>query len=258
VIIGAICFHPYAYLAVFTLIVGLALWEFYGLVGYEKPKRYHTLIGITGGIYFFVASFFYAKGCVSGCIFSPYIGFLIILLIAGLYHKSANPVNDWGMALFAQFYCVGLLSFLNLIAFNPSTHLYVPHFVMSIFILVWVNDTGAYLVGSNFGKRRLFPRISPRKSWEGFWGGFALALGASQLFAHFFPQIIWYHWLGLTIVTVVIGTWGDLVESLIKRTYGAKDSGSLLPGHGGILDRFDSVILAAPAVYLYIELFIRN
>ncbi|WP_439788047.1 phosphatidate cytidylyltransferase, partial [Parabacteroides goldsteinii] len=115
-----------------------------------------------------------------------------------------------------------------------------------------------YLVGSMIGKRKLFERISPKKSWEGFFGGLAVVLGASQALAWYAPEVSWYNWLGLSATVVLFGTWGDLIESLLKRTLGVKDSGNVLPGHGGMLDRFDSLMLAAPAAYIYIELFIRN
>ena len=108
------------------------------------------------------------------------------------------------------------------------------------------------------GKHRLFERISPKKSWEGFGGGLLFALLASQVFAYLLPSYSALQWIGLAIVVVVFGTWGDLIESLLKRQLGIKDSGHMLPGHGGMLDRFDSVLLAIPAAYIYIELFIRN
>ena len=108
------------------------------------------------------------------------------------------------------------------------------------------------------GKHKLFERISPKKSWEGFFGGLILSLASSQAFAWFAPEINRMNWLGLAATVVLFGTWGDLIESLLKRTLGVKDSGNVLPGHGGMLDRFDSVMLAVPASYIYIELFIRN
>lgn len=105
---------------------------------------------------------------------------------------------------------------------------------------------------------KVVERISPKKSWEGFYGGLAFVLITSQIFAWFMPATNWYTWLGLAGTIVVFGTWGDLIESLMKRTLGVKDSGHVLPGHGGMLDRFDSVMMAIPAAYIYIELFIRN
>ena len=256
-IVSAVCIHSYSFLLLFALVIGSALWEFYGMAW--ENKGWHKLIGIFGGMYLFTASFLYAGGYVSGTIFYPYALFLLTLLIASLYHITPNPVKDCAMSFFAQFYCAGLLSTLNFIVFDPVTKHYFPYYALLIFIFVWLNDTGAYLTGIILGKHPFFKRISPLKSWEGFWGGLIITLVFSQVIAYFSPETInWYHSLGLAIVTVIFGTWGDLVESLQKRTCGTKDSGTLLPGHGGVLDRFDSVMLASPAVLLYIELFIRN
>ena len=194
-------------------------------------------------------------------LFLPYLAFLIYVFVVGLYHKENNPINNWAITLFAQVYCAGSFSMLNLITAVPDTPgviVHFPYFALAIFIFVWFNDTGAYLVGSIFGRRRLFERISPKKSWEGFFGGLLFSAAISSFFAWLVPSIAWYIWLGLAVTVVITGTWGDLVESLIKRTLGVKDSGSILPGHGGMLDRFDSVMLAIPSAYIYIRLFIQN
>lgn len=261
VLVGAICYDSISFLVVFSFITGLTLWEFYGLVkNYENtaPKR---LFSSLGGVYLFAATFAYANQLTDGIIFLPYLLFLIYTLIAELYYKAPNPINNWAFTFFAQLYCAGTFSMLNYIAVTsdtPGTAVYSPLFIMAIFIFIWLNDTGAYLVGSLIGKRKLFERISPKKSWEGFFGGLAVALGASQALAWYAPEVSWYNWLGLSATVVMFGTWGDLVESLLKRTLGVKDSGHVLPGHGGMLDRFDSLMLATPAAYIYIELFIRN
>ena len=125
---------------------------------------------------------------------------------------------------------------------------------LSIFIFTWVNDTGAYCTGMLFGKHRLFERISPKKSWEGSVGGAAFSLLAAAVMSRFFPFLSLPQWMGLGLTVVVFGTWGDLTESLLKRTLGIKDSGNILPGHGGMLDRFDSTLMAVPAavIYLYV------
>ncbi len=125
---------------------------------------------------------------------------------------------------------------------------------LSIFIFNWVNDTGAYCTGMLFGKHKLFERISPKKSWEGSIGGSVFCIISSFILAHFFPFMSTGVWIGLALTVVIFGTWGDLTESLLKRRLGIKDSGNILPGHGGMLDRFDSAILAIPAavVYLYV------
>ena len=257
VIVFAICFHSYSFLALFALVVGLAFWEFYGW-GMEN-KGWYELIGISGGIYLFTATFLFAGGFVSGYIFYPYVFLILTVLISFLYQTTSEPVRNCAMSLFAQFYCAGLLSIMNFIVFDPVTKQYFPYYALLIFIFVWLNDTGAYLIGIAFGKHRLFERISPKKSWEGFWGGLIITALSSQVIAYYFPEIItWYHSLALSIVVTIFATYGDLVESLLKRSCGVKDSGTMLPGHGGILDRFDSVLLVSPAVFLYLELFIRN
>jgi phosphatidate cytidylyltransferase len=150
------------------------------------------------------------------------------------------------------------LSVLNLLAFPDSTvepPVYQWVWIISLFVFLWANDTGAYLIGVRFGKHRLWERISPKKSWEGFFGGLVFAIISGLVFAYFNQQTAWYHWVALSAGVVVFGTYGDLVESMIKRSVDVKDSGCLLPGHGGFLDRFDSLLLAVYAMLFYMQLF---
>lgn len=261
VLVSAICIHPIFFLTLFCIITGLTLWEFGGLVKHYENANLQRAVNVLGGVYLFIATFVYANGLTDGKIFLPYLLFIMLTMIAELYYKAPNPINNWAFTLFAQIYCAGSFSMLNFIGAEPGTPgvmSYTPLFIMAIFIFVWLDDTGAYLVGSLIGKRKLFERISPKKSWEGFFGGLILVLASSQAFAWFAPEISRLNWLGLATTVVLFGTWGDLIESLLKRTLGVKDSGHILPGHGGMLDRFDSVMLAVPASYIYIELFIRN
>ena len=261
VLISAIYIHPIFFLILFCIITGLTLWEFGGLVKHYENANLQRTVNVLGGVYLFIATFVYANGLTDGKIFLPYLLFIMLTMIAELYYKAPNPINNWAFTLFAQVYCAGSFSILNFIGAEPGTPgvmSYTPLFIMAIFIFVWLDDTGAYLVGSLIGKHKLFERISPKKSWEGFFGGLILSLASSQAFAWFAPEINRMNWLGLAATVVLFGTWGDLIESLLKRTLGGKDSGNALPGHGGMLDRFDSVMLAVPASYIYIELFIRN
>jgi phosphatidate cytidylyltransferase len=181
--------------------------------------------------------------------------------VSEIYTRAPNPIHNWAFMLLGQVYCAATFSLLNFITFQPANVAqsnFTAWPVFALFTFVWLNDSGAYLVGTKFGHHPLFERISPKKSWEGFVGGLVLTLCSSQVFAFYLPGISWYNWLGLSVVVVVFATWGDLTESLMKRSLGIKDSGTLLPGHGGMLDRFDSVLLALPALYIYLKLFIQR
>ena len=159
--------------------------------------------------------------------------------------------------MLSQLYVVLPLSLINVLAFTSfscfSAKADFFALPLSMYIFIWINDTAAYLSGVTLGKHKLFPRISPKKSWEGSIGGGVLALVAAYILSIYHPMLSTMEWMGMAIVVVVTGTWGDLIESCMKREMGIKDSGNILPGHGGILDRFDSAMLAIPsvAVYLY-------
>lgn len=261
ILIGAICLGPVSFVVLFSIITGATLWEFEGLVSNNEKSGVKRICHVIAGIYLFIATFLFAYNITGNEIFLPYLLFLIGSLIGELYYKAANPIANWSMKFFAQAYCAGSFALLNFIGatnLQSESINYTPLFILAIFIFVWLDDTGAYVVGSLIGKHRMFERVSPKKSWEGFFGGLVVALAGSQVFNYFTPEISWYNWLGLSTVVVIFGTWGDLIESLLKRTLTVKDSGHFLPGHGGLLDRFDSVILAIPAAYIYIQYFIQN
>lgn len=160
--------------------------------------------------------------------------------------------------MFAQLY-IGLpFALLNVLAFQrdavTDTVSFNPILPLSVFVFLWLSDSGAYCVGSLMGKHRLFERISPKKSWEGSIGGALIALAGALVLGHFFPLLSTLEWIGLALTVVVFGTWGDLTESLLKRQLQIKDSGNILPGHGGMLDRFDSALIAIPAAVAYLYL----
>ena len=248
---------------VFALITGLATLEFTGLVNEHKHVNVNRLITTVAGVYFFLAVAGVNSGAVqTNVVFVPYLLTIIYLFISGLYTKSSDSVNDWAYTMLSQMYIALPLSTINVIAFRQAAdglNYYYYLLPLSIFIFLWTNDTGAYCTGSLFGKHKLFPRISPAKSWEGSIGGGILVLIVASIIYFIESQgenlsgLNLIEWLGLGLVVVVFGTWGDLVESLLKRTLGIKDSGNILPGHGGILDRIDSSLMAIPAsvVYLY-------
>lgn len=254
---------PISMAALFALVTGLSVWEYCGLVNDIKGVRVNRMISTVAGVYLFLAVGGFCSGTVQGgAVFVPYLLTIVYLFISELYADTENAVNDMAYTMLGQMYIALPLSTINVLAFNaaPDGTITYNHLLpLSVFIFLWANDTGAYCSGSLFGKHKLFPRISPGKTWEGSIGGATLVLAAAGIIGYLdndtavtsslltIPQ-----WLGLGLVVVAFGTWGDLVESLFKRTLGIKDSGNMLPGHGGMLDRFDSSLMAMPAAVLYI------
>jgi len=258
VIVGCILFHPITFGVLFAIVTGLSVYEFSSLVNKTDGIKVNPLITTTGGVFLFFAFWGYCEGIANPAtsIFIPYLIVLIYFFISELYLKKERPIDNWAYSVLSQIYIAFPLSLLNVLAFQGTEGLvieYNPILPLSVFVFIWANDTGAYCVGSMIGKHRLFERISPKKSWEGSIGGGLLVLVVALVFAHYFSFMSSLEWLGLGLTVVVFGTWGDLVESLLKRHLGIKDSGHILPGHGGMLDRFDSAIMAIPAavVYLY-------
>ncbi len=258
-----VCFlNPVAMAFLFAVATGLTVWEFTGLVNKRDGVDTNRFICTVAGVYLFFAITGFTSGQTPSTVFIPYLVTLIYLLVAELYAKNPDPIQTWAYTMMSQLYIALPFSMVSVLAFRatPEGVVFTSLMPLSVFVFLWTNDTGAYCCGSLLGRHKLFPRVSPGKSWEGSVGGAVFVMAVSAL--------VWYladaygvndlqlglaQWLGLGLVVVVFGTWGDLVESLFKRTLGIKDSGNILPGHGGMLDRFDSSLLAFPAavVYLY-------
>lgn len=178
---------------------------------------------------------------------------LMVHAIALLFVRAENPIRQLALGTLAQVYVTLPLLFIVFMAtVTDKTSFWV--FPLALYIFLWLNDSGAYLTGSLLGRHKLIPRISPGKTWEGCIGGAVVAMASAVLMHHIFPCMSMMRWLGMALLVVVTGTFGDLVESMIKRTLGIKDSGHLLPGHGGILDRIDSMLFAAPAAAIYLSI----
>lgn len=258
VLVGCILYSPLSFGILFTIISVLSVHEFAQLVSKSSEVSINKTITALGGAYLFLALMsFCTQQSVGARVFLPYLGLLLYMMITELYLKKKNPTGNWAYSMLSQLYVALPFALLNVLAFQNSSETgsvtYNPILTLSIFVFIWLSDTGAYCVGSLIGKHRLFERISPKKSWEGSIGGGIFSIASSLGFAHFFPFMPGWQWVGLAIVVVIFGTWGDLTESLMKRQLGIKDSGNILPGHGGMLDRFDSALMAIPAavVYLY-------
>ena len=219
------------------------LEEFYNLTNASTGGENVTtlIIDVAGGLILCVG-----LGCVNtgvltpfttavmgGTFFTIYLLYMIVRLVMQLYNQESSPLTNLAYSYMGQMYVA-----------------------LAVFIMIWLNDTGAFCVGSLLGKHKLYPRISPKKSWEGFFGGVAFVIASAFVFKYCFPlyftNISLCGLIGLGAVVAAFATWGDLIESLIKRTLGVKDSGTLLPGHGGILDRIDSLLLVIPATLLYL------
>lgn len=264
ILVGAILYSPFSFMLLFMLISALAVWEFSCLVNKQENVHVNSFIAAGGGVLLFLAFFGYSLSYWNGIsIFVPYLLILIYMFVSELYLKRSNPINNWAYSIMSQIYVALPFALLCVLAFmdmgnefHYDTVAYNGILPLSVFIFNWSNDTGAYCTGMLFGRHRLFERISPKKSWEGSIGGGVISILVALIMAHYFPFLSIFQWIGFALVVVVFGTWGDLVESLLKRQLGIKDSGNILPGHGGMLDRFDSTLLAVPAVIVYL-LFIK-
>ena len=254
--------NPLAMTFLFAIVTGLTIWEFTGLVNERDGVDTNRLICTVAGVYFFIAVIGFCSELTPSTVFIPYLITVVYLMITELYAKNPDPIHTWAYTMMSQMYIALPFSMLGVLAFRGSHAGVVYSWVapLSVFVFLWINDTGAYLCGSLPGRHKLFPRISPGKSWEGSIGGFVFVSAIAVLIWHLAESYGYndlslnaYEWVGLGLVVAVFGTWGDLVESLFKRTIGIKDSGNILPGHGGMLDRFDSSLMAMPAavVYLY-------
>ena len=258
VLVGCILGGPIPFTILFALISALTIREFGSIVGKSGEVIINKPICMLAGVFLFFGFAYLGVAPGDSSVLIPYLFLVIYLLVSELYLKRKNPLHNWAYTMMSQMYIALPFALLNVLAFHTnvtgSASEYNPILPLSIFIFNWVNDTGAYCTGVLFGKHRLFERISPKKSWEGSIGGAVFCVIAAFVMAHFFPFLSLGVWVGLGLVIVVFGTWGDLTESLLKRTLGIKDSGNILPGHGGMLDRFDSSLMAIPAavVYFYI------
>ncbi len=260
-----VCFmRPEAMILLFALVTGLTVWEYTGIVNGIENVCVNRFLATVAAVYFFLGMAGFCAGIVPSAVFIPYLLTVVYMFISDLYTKAPNPINNWAYTMLSQMYIALPFAMVNVLAFRGVGNGVVYNYLapLSIFVFLWTNDTGAYLSGSLFGKHKLFPRVSPGKSWEGSIGGGLLVLLVSALVGMYqnsdmhetatellltVPQ-----WMGLGLVVVFFGTWGDLVESLFKRTIGIKDSGNILPGHGGMLDRFDSSLMAFPAAVIYL------
>jgi len=245
------------YLFVYSLILVLLLNEFYSIV--RKSSFFSKLLDLLGGLSLFIGSYLYFSGILKSPLFlTPFVFCILMRFIYELYQsKEDQPIKALAFSLFGQLYLSLPFSLMTCLVFvHDTTNIPQYHFtfILALFLFIWINDSFAYLIGSLFGKHKLFERISPKKSWEGFIGGALFAIIASIIYSLFYPSLSLIEWIVFALITVIFGTFGDLIESLFKRSLKIKDSGRIIPGHGGFLDRLDSFIFSLPALFIYINL----
>lgn len=244
----------------FSLVAMACTWEFCNLMNRYYEASVNTPIVTFASVLLSSVTWFASTGEGNFTHMLVLYGVTVLyIIISELYRQVPDPLKSWSLAFASQIYIALPFAMIPLIAVRYDPYLNVVQYEwmipMALFIFLWMSDTGAYLVGSLLGRfipYKLFPRISPKKSWVGSIGGALLTLLAAYIIYKYKPSgLTLEQWLGFGLVVVCFGTWGDLVESLLKRQLGIKDSGNALPGHGGFLDRFDSALLAIPASVLY-------
>ncbi|MCW8311041.1 phosphatidate cytidylyltransferase [Sphingobacterium thalpophilum] len=242
---------PFVFNAFYTLLSAWCLYEFYGIVTSDERSP-NKMLGIVINLTLFVLGSLVAMNLLQARFLWLIVPLISLTYLVSLFQKRVFPFND----IAYTFLGIGYVSlpfflFAKLGFIQGDFNHYIP---LGFLILLWTNDTGAYLAGRSFGKHKLFERISPKKTWEGFFGGFILAIVVAINLHKYFATLPLWQWITVAAVISIIGTLGDLVESMLKRSLHVKDSGNILPGHGGFLDRFDGLLLAAPIVYIFLIL----
>ena len=257
IVLGAAYGGPYAYGALLLLIVVVGMWEFFNIAA-ATGARPHRTLGLTAGVVLFLTCFMQwanpmndnlgAELLVSGVLY--FSALLPLCFIVELFHDSETPLRNVATTLMGIFYVAYPISLMLFIPGLITGEWTAEAFLFYLFI-VWGNDVFAYLTGVSIGKHKMAPRISPKKSWEGFIGGIVGALVMGAIGSHVVGGGLGL-WLGLSVVVAITSVFGDLVESMFKREANIKDSGNIMPGHGGILDRFDALLISTPFAFVYL------
>lgn len=247
-LVSSILFSENSFLVLFGVLLIIAIYEFCNLINLNK------VLAISIGLGFYIAFIFLKLTLSIKIMLLIATIFESIKLILLLFQNRKIQLDFLSKLNYLIGYLILPIIILTKISISNYTSLYQPRIIIGVFILIWTNDTFAYLVGKSIGKRKLFESISPKKTIEGFVGGLIFSIFAGIIVALFFMPKPLYFWIIIAIIVSVFGTIGDLIESKFKRMAGVKDSGKIMPGHGGVLDRLDSVIFVAPFIYLFLQI----
>ncbi|WP_194349992.1 phosphatidate cytidylyltransferase [Pontibacter beigongshangensis] len=250
--IGGILYSEWTYFVLFLGLTLLGIVEFYRLVGAQGIKP-HRGVGLTLGLLIYTSVFMVEREFVAPEILYLLPPVLFMVLVLELYRKHPQPFANIAFTMLGALYIGVPFGLLHLLGYLQGEYSWQP--IMGVLLLIWASDTGAYVFGKSFGKHKLLPRVSPGKTWEGWAGGVLTAVVVAYVLSLFFVDLELYQWIGVAVIVSIFGVLGDLVESMLKRSLGVKDSGTLLPGHGGILDRFDSLLLAIPFIVAFLKIF---
>jgi phosphatidate cytidylyltransferase len=260
---GGFWLHPVSFFLTGLILLAGSQYEYIVMIR-NTGVRPQLSTAIFTGITAYIVSTLIASGIIPGNSFLIMIPLLLLIMAIELYRRQDKPFDSLAHTFFSVLYTAIPFSMFPFAAFSRtglnsilphSDIVFSPGIIIGFFILIWANDTGAYLTGMTFGRHKLMERISPKKTWEGFFGGLVSAALVAWFLSDWLGVVDNFHWIVIAVIISVTGTYGDLVESMLKRSTGVKDSGTILPGHGGFLDRFDSAILSFPVVYLFISLF---
>jgi phosphatidate cytidylyltransferase len=253
-IITGVCISEWTYCAVFFVICLFTLLEFYKLAGLDGLVP-QTWFGTVCGVAIFLLSFFIEKGDISYRFYFLIFPIVSCVYMIKLYKKfERKPFTNIAFTFLGIVYVAIPFALLNVAVFDDH-RVYNFEIMVGCLFILWASDTGAYFAGTFLGKRKLFERISPKKSWEGFFGGAILALVFAYGLSVYLNSLTLLQWMIIGVIIIIGGTFGDLVESLLKRSIEIKDSGTSIPGHGGFLDRFDGLLISAPFIVAYLEIF---
>jgi phosphatidate cytidylyltransferase len=252
ILVGGILFSEWTFFTIFLMICCLSLVEFYNLLA-RSGTPVNRDFGIVAGAIIFTLIFLMESGQVSFLYFYFIFPFLFLLFIIELFRKQEKPFTTIGFTFLGIFYIAIPYGLISVSAYYLGQ--YNPFIVLGILLMLWGNDIGGYVAGMTMGKHKLFLRVSPKKTWEGSIGGGLLSLVVAAVISTFMTDLKLHQWLTMSMIIVIFGSYGDLVESLFKRSLSIKDSGGLIPGHGGFLDRFDGLLMSSPFIAAYLKIF---